>query len=113
MTKKAMTAFLNYAWPSNVSELINVIERFVIMVQDEEIKSSHLSLLVEPRESEYTPGFNKNRPLKQATKQFEQEYIHQTLIRNNWDISETASDLKVDKDRLTEKIKKMGITFLG
>ncbi len=113
MSKKAMTAFLNYSWPSNVSELINVIERFVIMVQDEEIKASHLSLLVEPRESQHAPDFNKNRPLKQATKQFEKEYIHKALIRHNWDISETASDLKVGRDRLNEKIKKLGITFLG
>jgi two-component system nitrogen regulation response regulator NtrX len=113
MSKKAMTAFLNYFWPNNVSELINVIERFVIMVQDEEIKGSHLSLLVEPRESEYTHSFNKNRPLKQATKQFEKEYIHKALIRNNWNLYETAADLKVDSDRLSEKIKKMGITFLG
>ena len=113
MSKKAMTAFLNYSWPSNASELINVIERFVIMVQDEKIKASHLSLLVEPRESEYGPGFNKNRPLKQATKQFEKEYIHKALIRHNWDISETASDLKVGRERLNEKIKKLSITFLG
>ncbi len=113
MSKKAMTAFLNYSWPSNVSELINVIERFVIMVQDEEIKASHLSLLVEPRESQHAPGFNKNRPLKQATKHFEKEYIHQALMRHNWDLSKTASDLKVDRDRLSEKIKKLGITFLG
>jgi len=113
MSKKAMAAFLNYSWPSNVSELINVIERFVIMVQDEEIKASHLSLLVEPRESKYATGFNKNRPLKQATKQFEKEYIHKALIRHNWDLSETASDLKVDRARLNEKIKKLGITFLG
>jgi two-component system nitrogen regulation response regulator NtrX len=113
MSKKAMTAFLNYLWPNNVSELINVIERFVIMVQDEEIKASHLSLLVEPRESEYAHGFNKNRPLKQATKQFEKEYIHKALIRHNWDLYETAADLNVDRDRLSEKIKKMGITFFG
>lgn len=112
MSKKAMTAFLNYSWPSNVSELINVIERFVIMVQDEEIKASHLSLLVEPRESQHAPDFNKNRPLKQAAKQFEKEYIHQALMRHNWDLSETASDLKVDRDRLSKKIKKLGITFL-
>ncbi len=113
MSKKAMAAFLNYSWPSNASELINVIERFVIMVQDEEIKASHLSLLVEPRESQYAFGSNKNRPLKQATKQFEKEYIHKALISHNWDISETASDLQIEREGLNKKIKKLGITFLG
>jgi two-component system nitrogen regulation response regulator NtrX len=83
------------------------------MVQDEEIKASHLSLLVEPRESQHAPGFNKNRTLKQATKKYEKEYIHQVLMGNKWDLSETASDLRIDRNRLSEKIKKLGITFLG
>ena len=113
MSKKAMEAFSNYSWPRNVSELINVIERFVIMVQDDEIKASHLSLLVEQRESQFAPGLIKNQSLKQANKQFEKEFIHKALIRHNWDISETASELKIDNDRLNKKIKNLGITFLG
>jgi len=113
MSKKAMEAFSNYSWPRNVSELINVIERFVIMVQDDEIKVSHLSLLVEQRESQFAPGLIKNQSLKQANKQFEKEFIHKALIRHNWDISETASELKIDHDRLNKKIKNLGITFLG
>ena len=113
MSKKAMEAFSNYSWPRNVSELINVIERFVIMVQDDKIKASHLSLLVEQRESQFAPGLIKNQSLKQANKQFEKEFIHKALIRHNWDISETASELKIDNDRLNKKIKNLGITFLG
>lgn len=113
MSKKAMEPFLNYAWPGNVSELINVIERFVIMVQDDEIKTSHLSLLVEPRESQFIPGFNENQSLKEAGELFEKEYIHKTLIRHNWDLSKTSVDLKIKQTELEEKIKNLSITFLG
>ena len=113
MSKEAMDAFLNYSWPGNVSELINVIERFVIMVQEEEIKASHLSLLVEPREFQYAAGANQNQPLQQAKEHFEKEYIHRVLIKHRWDLSQAAADLEIDEERLNEKIKRLGITFLG
>jgi len=113
MSKEAMQAFINYTWPGNVSELINVIERFVIMVQDEEITASHLFLLVEPRESQYNSGIKENQPLKQAKEQFEKEYIHNVLLKYNWDISNAASELKIEEDFLHEKIKSLGISFLG
>ncbi|UCC41125.1 MAG: sigma-54-dependent Fis family transcriptional regulator, partial [Candidatus Aminicenantes bacterium] len=113
MTKGAIKAFLNYSWPGNVSELVNVIERFVIMVHDEAIKSSHLSLLVEPRELQYIPGVNKDQSLEKASSQFEKEFIHKSLIKNKWDLSKTASNLRIEVNELNEKIKNLGITFLG
>jgi len=113
MSKEAMKAFLNYSWPGNVSELINVIERFVIMVKDEQIKASHLSLLVEPREFHYISETNEAQSLKQAKEYFEREYVHQILINNSWNISKSASELKIEKEDLRQKIKDLTITFLG
>ena len=113
MSKDAMEAFLNYSWPRNASELINVIERFVIMVPDEEIKASHLSLLVESRESPSITGHDTTWSLKQARLQFEKEYIHKILIKHKWDTSKAAADLRIDRDELSKKIKKLGITFFG
>jgi len=113
MNKEAMQAFINYSWPGNVSELINVIERFVIMVKEDEIHPNHLNLLVEPRESQFLPGFFENIPLSQAREQFEREYIHNALIRNEWDIPKAAHDLNLDPNALTETVKQLGINFLG
>jgi two-component system nitrogen regulation response regulator NtrX len=113
MNQEALQAFINYSWPGNVSELINVIERFVIMVQEKEIESSHLSLLVEPMESQFISTVEEIQSLPQAKKQFEKEYIHKILLRHQWDISKTASELKIEEDFLQEKIKSLGISFLG
>lgn len=113
MDQEAMKAFLNYSWPGNVSELINVIERFVIMVQESEIKSTHLSLLVEPIEAQFVSNIEENQPLVQAKEQFEKEYIHKALLNNDWDIPKAASELKLDNKDLEEKIKVLGISFLG
>ncbi|MFC2169511.1 sigma-54-dependent transcriptional regulator [Acidobacteriota bacterium] len=111
MTKAAMKAFINYSWPGNISELSNVVERFVIMVPDEEIKASHLFLLVEPIESQYSNGTKKRLSLKKAGEQFEKEFIRKALIRNKWDFSLTVNELKIEEDLLSKKIKDLGITF--
>ena len=113
MDEEAMKAFINYSWPGNVSELINVIERFVIMVQERKIESSHLSLLVEPIESQFISTIQESQPLVQAKEQFEKEYIHKALLNNKWDIPKAASELKLDKKILEDKIKDLGISFLG
>jgi two-component system nitrogen regulation response regulator NtrX len=113
MSKEAMEAFINYSWPGNVSELINVIERFVIMIKEDEIKAKHLSLLVEPIESQIAPSLAETESLENATVQFEKEYIHQALIKNKWDLTKAADELKIDRKRLNKKIIDFSITFLG
>lgn len=113
MNREAMQAFLNYSWPGNVSELINVIERFVIMVPDDEIRASHLTLLVEPREFQYDAESHRDKTLKQATEHFEKEYIHRILMKHQWDTDRAAADLEIEKDKLDKKIRDYGITFLG
>jgi two-component system nitrogen regulation response regulator NtrX len=111
MNPDAVGAFMNYLWPGNVSELMNVVERFVIMVQEEEISSSHLSLFVETRELEYLSGFSYGYSLERAKEHFEKRYIHSALLRNNWEIAKAASDLKIEEARLRERIRKLNITF--
>ena len=113
MNKEAMEAFINYSWPGNVSELINVIERFVIMIKEDNIEASHLSLLVEPIESQFIPGLRQIKSLDTATEEFEREYIHHALVRNKWDLEKTSSELDIERQTLDKKIIDLGITFLG
>ncbi len=113
MNPEAVGAFMNYLWPGNVSELMNVVERFVIMVQEEEISSSHLSLLVETRELEYVSGFFDGYSLERAKEHFERRYIHSALLRHNWEIAKAAADLKIEEGRLRERIRELNITFVS
>ncbi len=113
MSDEAIEAFINYSWPGNVSELINVIERFVIMIKEDEIKANHLSLLVEPIESQIALTLSETKSLESATEQFEKEYVHQALIKNKWNLTKTADELGIDRKKLNKKIVDFGITFLG
>jgi two-component system nitrogen regulation response regulator NtrX len=112
MTAPAVEAFLNYAWPGNVSELMNVIERFVIMVAEPEIGASHLSLLVEAREIESAPGLAGERSLPEAVAEFERGFIHRVLTRNRWDLARSALALGVEEQVLKDRVKALNITFI-
>lgn len=113
MHQNALSAFKGYSWPGNVNELINVIERFVIMVKDEEINSGHLSLLVEPRESLSQPRPAQAAALDLARENFEKDFIHKALVRHKWNVSKAASELRLSQEQLHEKIKILGISILG
>jgi len=113
MSNEAMQAFMNYSWPGNVSELINVIERFVIMISEDEVQASHLYLLVEPRESQFSTILKDKLTLKEAREHFDREFLHQALIRNNWELPAAADELKIELDTLKANIDRLKIHFLG
>jgi two-component system nitrogen regulation response regulator NtrX len=112
ISNDALKAFLNYHWPGNVSELMNVIERFVILVEDEEIGVAHLNLLVETREQEQIAGFHPFPTLGQAAAAFERKYIHRLLVKNGWDLAKTSAALGLKPETLREKIKVHQISFI-
>ena len=112
ISREAVQGFINYSWPGNVSELINVIERFVIMVPDDTINASHLSLLVEPMETEIGMEKPRKTSLENAVFQFEKEFIHQTLLNHNWNLPDAAGELKITPAKLESKIKAYGISFI-
>ncbi|MBM3295500.1 MAG: sigma-54-dependent Fis family transcriptional regulator [Candidatus Aminicenantes bacterium] len=109
MHKDALKAFMNYAWPGNVSELMNVIERFVIMVEEEEIGPGHLALLVETREAEGIPA---DRPLSESVGRFERKIIRSALVRTDWDLDRAAGALGLTVEALRDKVEAYGITFM-
>ena len=113
MSEETIQAFMNYSWPGNISELLNVIERFIIMIKEDKIQASHLYLLVEPRESQFIQGLDESLSLEEAREHFDREYIHNTLLKNKWDLTKAARDLRVEKNTLEANIKRLGIQFLG
>jgi len=109
MHKDALKAFLNYSWPGNVSELMNVIERFVIMVEEPEIGPDHLALLVETREA---AGIPADKPLAESLGHYERRVIHRALARNAWDLGRTAAALGLGVDALKAKVEAHRIALL-
>ncbi len=106
--KKVMDALVRYPWPGNVRELKNIIERMVILSKGQEIEFSDLPPAISLsgiKLSDATEDIN----LKKARKAFEKEFITRRLIANQYNITNTAKELGLDRASLYRKMKSYGI----
>ncbi len=101
-SSEALDLLVDYSWPGNVRELRNEIERLVIMVQDGAIQARDLSL---------PNGTHAARAstLHEARAQYEREFIISKLKENNWNVSQTARLLGLERSYLYRKMKTYGI----
>jgi two-component system nitrogen regulation response regulator NtrX len=100
---EALDLMMDYSWPGNVRELRNEIERLVIMVQTQTIQAHDLSL------PNGTVTSTKASTLHEARAQYEKEFILSKLRENNWNISQTARLLGLERSYLYRKMKTYGI----
>ena len=101
-SSEALDMLVDYSWPGNVRELRNEIERLVIMAPDVVIQTDDLSL----------PNGNSGSrasTLHEARAQYEREFILSKLKENNWNISQTARLLGLERSYLYRKMKAYGI----
>jgi len=100
----------NYSWPGNVRELKNLIERVVIMSDEEVITPRHLPL--DFREvmqvEEWTPKLIGVIPLQQAKETTERELIRMALEKKN-SLRKTAQMLGISHSTLLRKAQQYGI----
>jgi two-component system, NtrC family, nitrogen regulation response regulator NtrX len=101
-SSEALDMVVDYSWPGNVRELRNEIERLVIMVQDAVIQAGDLSL---PNGA----GPARASTLHEARAHYEREFILSKLKENNWNISQTARLLGLERSYLYRKMKAYGI----
>jgi two-component system, NtrC family, nitrogen regulation response regulator NtrX len=101
-SSEALDMLVDYSWPGNVRELRNEIERLVIMIPDAVIQAADLSL---------PNGHSGSRAstLYEARAQYEREFILSKLKENNWNISQTARLLGLERSYLYRKMKAYGI----
>src|ERR1051326_480087 len=101
-TSEALDILVDYSWPGNVRELRNEVERLVIMIQDDVIKEESLSL---PNGTHST----RASTLHEARAQYERQFIVTKLKENNWNISQTARTLGLERSYLYRKMRAYGI----
>lgn len=95
---KALEVIMNYNWPGNVRELENVIQRLVVMSDNELIEVPDLPSLMRFSALRET-GF------KRTLAEVGAEYIRNVLASVNGNKSRAAQILGIDRKTLREKLK--------
>jgi two-component system nitrogen regulation response regulator NtrX len=112
MSEEAIQILMRYDWPGNVRELKNLVERLIIMSPDAQITEDDVANSLAdqlPVETANRPDDSGHRPLREARAEFERQFILRRLRENDWNISKTADDLKIERTHLHRKIKLLGI----
>jgi DNA-binding NtrC family response regulator len=113
----AMKHLLAYAWPGNVRQLQNVLERAVLLRQEGLLTSEDLPTRIRTvaatpvaQEGPFgTPSLpDDGVDLRDAVDRFESALIRQALVRTNWNKNRAATILHLNRTTLVEKLKKRG-----
>jgi two-component system, NtrC family, response regulator AtoC len=103
---------LDYSWPGNVRELKNVIERAIILGNDETLLLDHLPLEIVAKASqvaETTPSSVFRLPPEGIDiEEVEKELIRQALEITEWNQSKAAKKLNLGIDAFRYRMKKFG-----
>jgi two-component system nitrogen regulation response regulator NtrX len=112
MSPPAISMLSSYAWPGNIRELRNLVERLAIMVAKDVIDAADIPDSYQPgayREEPFSAisQFIKIDNFKEARRAFEKEFIKRKLLQNENNITKTAKSIKVGRSYLHKKIKSL------
>lgn len=112
ISEEAQNSFLNYHWPGNVRELKNVIERAMILENEEYILPEHLPVELSQRAD--PRGKVSEAPLTIPPgglniEAVEKELIKQALEKSKWNQTKAAKLLNLTRDALRYRMQKFGI----
>jgi transcriptional regulator with PAS, ATPase and Fis domain len=111
ITKRALEKLYDYAFPGNVRELQNEIERLCVLSGDESKLMAELlsPKILEAGEKNKVQGSRLQGKLKDALEDLEREMIREGLRRTGWNKSKLAKELGISRAGLIMKVEKYGL----
>ena len=108
-SQEALDALIIHDWPGNIRELENCIERACVNGRQKLIQPEDLMLKGSFDTAKNTHG---SRELKNAINVFKANFIRKVLQENNWNQTEAAKALDIQRTYLSRLIKELKIDIL-
>ena len=110
ISSMAEKLLVEYNWPGNIRELKNVIERAIILGNDENLLLENLPLEIVAKASQVTVPLTtfKLPPEGIDIEEVERELIKQSLEITDWNQSKAAKKLNLGIDAFRYRMKKFG-----
>ncbi len=110
ISEDAMERLVAHAWPGNIRELENTIDRAVILCKGHQITVSDIPDKVRfPKTPRIASGNYRPMPLKDALAEPERRILEQALHANGWNRQTTADQLDINRTTLYKKMKRHGL----
>jgi len=110
-TSEALSALQAYAWPGNIRELRNVVERLLLFVEDETVTDATVRTALPGQGTGSgaaltAPGTGT---LSERVEQIERQIILDEIKRHNHHITNAAKALGLERSHLYKKCQQLGI----
>jgi DNA-binding NtrC family response regulator len=121
-TPEAMEKLMRHPWPGNVRELENVIERTVVMIDDEMVRVEHLIL---PGQQEKEISENhipmtseelkeiKKQVREKAVEEIERAFVLNALERHQWNVTRAAEEVGMLRPNFQALMRKYNLRVRG
>ena len=105
ISPNAMQLLQSYHWPGNVRELKNVIERAIVICEQDNIGIENIQL------GHHPAGYKAPQSANGSLAEMEREKILQALKEHKGNRNSAAQQLGIHRKTLREKIRKYGISM--
>jgi two-component system nitrogen regulation response regulator NtrX len=111
----ALAALQVRAWPGNLRQLRNNVERMLILASGAPSEPITANMLpAEATVNQQSAALGAERiialPLREAREVFEREYLNAQMLRFSGNISRTAAFIGMERSALHRKLKSLGLT---
>jgi DNA-binding NtrC family response regulator len=106
---EAMAALQSHAWPGNIRELRNMVERLILLATDGQVDLAVVELALPKGGSVPASSAFLSGPLAARVDAFEREVILAELKRSHSNVSLAAKCLGLERSHLYKKAEQLGI----
>ncbi|MDP2303591.1 MAG: sigma-54 dependent transcriptional regulator [Ignavibacteria bacterium] len=108
-SEDALAIFKGLSWKGNIRELRNVVERIIIIVNNNPIERKDIDFLLPNEKLSIDTLIDGSNSFQDFKEKAERAFILKQLELNGWNISKTAELLEIQRSHLYNKMKKYEI----
>jgi DNA-binding NtrC family response regulator len=117
VTPEAMEVLKSYPWPGNIRELENILERTIVLMEGDVIRTQDLPVeIADPdqwrrgrRKEDKGIHVKKGEEYRESLEDFEKQYLSGLLEEAGGNVSEAARRAGISRRNFYEKLEKLGL----